>query len=74
MDSYKGKGATVIGWGKTSGKQNVSSVEILKELEGTVVSQKECQETFGSGKDKVEVGWPKMCFRSDGAACHGDSG
>ena len=55
MDSYEGKGATVIGWGKTSGKQNVSSVEILKELERTVVSQKECQETFGSGKDKVEL-------------------
>ena len=26
------------------------------------------------GKGRVEIGGPKMCFKSDGSSCHGDSG
>ena len=74
VDSYGGSKATVIGWGKTSGKQSFSSARVLQELGVSVVSQKECQRTWSSGRGRVEVGGPKMCFKSDGASCHGDSG
>jgi len=74
VQSYGGSKATVIGWGKTSGKQSFSSARILQELEVSVISQGECQKTWSSGRGRVEIGGPKMCFRSDGASCHGDSG
>ena len=72
--SYAGSKATVIGWGKTSGKQSFSSARTLQELGVTVISQAECQRQWSYGKGRVEVGGPKMCFKSDGASCHGDSG
>ena len=74
VDSYGGSKATVIGWGKTSGKQSFSSARVLQELGVSVINQKECQRTWSSGRGRVEVGGPKMCFKSDGASCHGDSG
>eukprot|EP00092_Neocalanus_flemingeri_P041780 GFUD01045505.1.p1 GENE.GFUD01045505.1~~GFUD01045505.1.p1 ORF type:complete len:337 (-),score=90.22 GFUD01045505.1:62-1072(-) len=74
VDSYAGDKATVIGWGKTSGKQSFSSARILQELGVTVISQAECQRQWSYGRGRVDVGGPKMCFRSDGASCHGDSG
>ena len=69
--SYGGQTATVIGWGKTSGSQAQSSARILQELEVTVISQEECQRQWSSGRGRVEVGGPKMCFTSSGASCHG---
>eukprot|EP00092_Neocalanus_flemingeri_P041776 GFUD01045501.1.p1 GENE.GFUD01045501.1~~GFUD01045501.1.p1 ORF type:complete len:330 (-),score=90.11 GFUD01045501.1:62-1051(-) len=72
VESYAGDKATVIGWGKTSGQS--SSARILQELGVTVISQAECQRLWSSGRGRVDVGGPKMCFRSDGASCHGDSG
>eukprot|EP00092_Neocalanus_flemingeri_P041775 GFUD01045500.1.p1 GENE.GFUD01045500.1~~GFUD01045500.1.p1 ORF type:complete len:330 (+),score=90.25 GFUD01045500.1:165-1154(+) len=72
VDSYAGDKATVIGWGKTSGQS--SSARILQELNVTVISQAECQRQWSYGRGRVDVGGPKMCFRSDGASCHGDSG
>ena len=69
--SYQGQTATVIGWGKTSGTQSQSSARILQELEVTVISQEECQKQWSSGRGRVEVGGPKMCFTSSGASCHG---
>jgi len=74
VTSYAGSKATVIGWGKTSGKESFSSARTLQELSVTVISQQECQRQWSYGKGRVEVGGPKMCFRSDGASCHGDSG
>eukprot|EP00092_Neocalanus_flemingeri_P041779 GFUD01045504.1.p1 GENE.GFUD01045504.1~~GFUD01045504.1.p1 ORF type:complete len:337 (+),score=89.06 GFUD01045504.1:33-1043(+) len=74
VESYAGDKATVIGWGKTSGKQSFSSARILQELGVTVISQAECQRQWSYGRGRVDVGGPKMCFRSDGASCHGDSG
>jgi secreted trypsin-like serine protease len=72
--SYAGERATVIGWGKTSGKQSFSSARVLQELNVTVVSQEECQRQWSYGKGRVDIGGPKMCFTSDGSSCHGDSG
>lgn len=72
--SYAGSRATVIGWGKTSGKQSFSSARTLQELEVSVISQEECQRQWSYGKGRVEIGGPKMCFKSDGSSCHGDSG
>jgi len=72
--SYAGSKATVIGWGKTSGKQSFSSARTLQELEVSVISQEECQRQWSYGKGRVEVGGPKMCFKSSGSSCHGDSG
>ena len=66
--------ATVIGWGKMSGTEKTSSARYLQELDVNVISQNECQRQWSYGKGRVEVGGPKMCFRSDGASCHGDSG
>merc|ERR1719427_171898 len=74
VDSYAGSRATVIGWGKTSGKQSFSSARTLQELEVLVISQEECQRQWSYGKGRVEIGGPKMCFKSDGSSCHGDSG
>jgi len=74
VDSYAGAKATVIGWGKTSGKQSFSSARILQELGVTVISQEECQRQWSYGRGRVDIGGPKMCFKSDGASCHGDSG
>jgi len=71
--SYAGSQATVVGWGKTSGTTR-QSAKHLQELDVTVISQEECQTQWSYGKGRVEVGGPKMCFRSDGASCHGDSG
>jgi len=72
-DSYAGTKATVIGWGKTSGNTRKSAKE-LQELGVRIISQEECQTQWSYGKGRVEVGGPKMCFRSEGASCHGDSG
>ena len=72
--SYAGSRATVIGWGKTSGKQSFSSARTLQELEVSVISQEECQRQWSYGKGRVEIGGPKMCFKSAGSSCHGDSG
>lgn len=74
VDSYAGTKATVIGWGKTEGGGSRSSARRLQELGVTVISQEECQTQWSYGRGRVEVGGPKMCFRSDGASCHGDSG
>lgn len=74
VNSYAGSKATVIGWGKTSGKQSFSSARTLQELGVTVISQAECQRQWSYGRGRVDVGGPKMCFKSDGASCHGDSG
>jgi len=74
VDSYAGTRATVVGWGKTSGSERQSSARILQELGVTVISQEECQRQWNYGRGRVEIGGPKMCFRSDGASCHGDSG
>ena len=74
VDSYAGTKAKVIGWGRTSGKQSFSSARLLQELGVTVISQAECQRQWSYGRGRVDVGGPKMCFRSDGASCHGDSG
>eukprot|EP00092_Neocalanus_flemingeri_P041778 GFUD01045503.1.p1 GENE.GFUD01045503.1~~GFUD01045503.1.p1 ORF type:complete len:337 (+),score=95.16 GFUD01045503.1:113-1123(+) len=74
VESYAGDKATVIGWGKTSGKQSFSSARILQELGVTVISQAECQRQWSYGRGRVDVGGPKMCFKSEGASCHGDSG
>lgn len=74
VESYAGEKATVIGWGKTSGKQSFSSARVLQELNVTVVSQEECQRQWSYGKGRVDIGGPKMCFKSDGASCQGDSG
>jgi len=74
VDSYAGTNATVIGWGKTSGSSVKSSARVLQELEVTVISQEECQRQWSYGRGRVEIGGPKMCFRSSGASCHGDSG
>jgi len=74
VDSYAGTRATVVGWGKTSGSQRRSTAKILQELGVTVISQEECQRQWSHGRGRVEIGGPKMCFRSDGASCHGDSG
>jgi len=71
--SYEGQPATVIGWGRTAGKAG-SSARFLQELDVTVISQEKCQEQWGYGRGRVEVGGPKMCFKSSGASCHGDSG
>jgi len=71
--SYAGQPATVVGWGRTEGKQG-SSARYLQELEVEVISQSKCQEQWGYGRGRVEVGGPKMCFKSKGASCHGDSG
>jgi len=73
VESYEGTRATVIGWGKTSGSTS-SSAKSLQELGVTVISQEECQTQWSFGRGRVEVGGSKMCFRSDGASCHGDSG
>jgi len=73
VDSYAGKTATVVGWGRTAGKSG-SSARYLQDLEVNVISQKECQKQWGYGRGRVEVGGPKMCFKSSGASCHGDSG
>jgi len=74
VESYAGQRATVIGWGKTSGQESFSSARILQELGVEVISQAECQQQWSYGNGRVEVGGPKMCFRSEGASCHGDSG
>jgi len=74
VESYAGTRATVVGWGKTSGSERKSSARILQELGVTVISQEECQRQWSYGKGRVNIGGPKMCFRSDGASCHGDSG
>jgi len=74
VDSYAGTRATVIGWGRTSGQQSFSSARFLQELGVTVISQAECQSQWSYGRGRVEVGGPKMCFSSEGASCHGDSG
>merc|ERR1712179_400903 len=74
VDSYDGTKATVIGWGKTEGGSKRSSARQLQELSVNVISQAECQKQWSFGKGRVEIGGPKMCFRSDGASCHGDSG
>ena len=74
VSSYAGLTATVIGWGKTSGSQSQSSARILQELQVDVISQEECQRQWSYGRGRVEVGGPKMCFTSQGASCHGDSG
>jgi len=72
--SYVGETATVVGWGKTSGGGSGSSSRYLQELNVNVISQEECQTQWSWGNGRVEVGGPKMCFRADGAPCHGDSG
>jgi len=74
VESYAGSKATVIGWGKTSGKQSFSSARTLHELGVTVISQAECQRQWSFGRGRVDIGGPKMCFESDGASCHGESG
>ena len=74
VETYAGERATVIGWGKTSGKQSFSSARVLQELGVTVVSQEECQKQWSYGKGRVEIGGPKMSFKSDGSSCQGDSG
>jgi len=74
VESYAGTKATVVGWGKTSGKEAKSSARILQELGVTVISQEQCQRQWSYGRGRVEIGGPKMCFESDGASCHGDSG
>jgi len=74
VESYEGTKATVIGWGKTEGGSKRSSARRLQELAVNVISQAECQKQWSYGKGRVEVGGPKMCFRSEGASCHGDSG
>jgi len=88
--SYAGQNATVIGWGKTVGQGRSSSSRYfqrwrqyltrkstarhLQELSVNVISQQTCQNHWFWGNGRVEVGGPKMCFRSSGAPCHGDSG
>lgn len=72
--SYVDRNATIIGFGKTSGGDSSSSARYLKELNVNVISQEECQIQWSWGRGRVEVGGPKMCFRADGAPCHGDSG
>ena len=57
--SYAGSRATVIGWGKTSGKQSFSSARTLQELEVSVISQEECQRQWSYGKGRVEIGGPR---------------
>jgi len=74
VESYDGTKATVIGWGKTEGGSKRSSAKGLQELSVNVISQAECQKQWSFGKGRVEIGGPKMCFRSEGASCHGDSG
>ena len=74
VESYAGVKATVIGWGKTSGQRSFSSARTLQDLEVTVVGQAECQRQWSSGRGRVDVGGPKMCFKSEGSSCHGDSG
>lgn len=71
--TYNGRTATVVGWGRTEGKSG-STPRYLQELEVNVISQQQCQSQWSHGKGKVEVGGPKMCFESQGSACHGDSG
>jgi len=74
VTSYAGQSATVVGWGRTDGDSSRSSARYLQDLEVNIISQEECQNQWGYGKGRVEVGGPKMCFRSTGASCHGDSG
>jgi len=74
VDSYADTRATVVGWGKTSGSERKSSARILQELGVTVISQEQCQRQWSYGRGRVEIGGPKMCFESEGASCHGDSG
>ncbi|XP_023336265.1 chymotrypsin-like protease CTRL-1 [Eurytemora carolleeae] len=73
VESYEGQKATVIGWGRTEGKDGISARH-LQELDVEIISQETCQTQWGYGKGRVEIGGPKMCFRSSGASCHGDSG
>jgi len=72
VESYADSKAVVIGWGKTAAGSD--SARKLQELDVNVISQAECQEQWSYGRGRVEVGGPKMCFRSSGASCHGDSG
>jgi len=74
VPSYEGQSATVVGWGRTDGDTRSSAARVLQELDVNVISQEECQSQWGYGKGRVEIGGPKMCFRSTGASCHGDSG
>jgi len=74
VSSYAEQTATVVGWGRTDGDSSHSSARVLQELDVNIISQEECQTQWGYGKGRVEVGGPKMCFRSTGASCHGDSG
>jgi len=74
VPSYEGQSATVVGWGRTDGDSRSSAARVLQELDVDVISQEECQSQWGYGKGRVEIGGPKMCFRSQGASCHGDSG
>jgi len=71
--SYAGQTATVVGWGRTEGKKGTSA-RYLQDLEVNIISQAKCQEQWGYGNGRVEIGGPKMCFKSKGASCHGDSG
>jgi len=73
VPSYAGQTATVVGWGRTEGNQG-SSARYLQELDVNIISQAKCQEQWSYGRGRVEVGGPKMCFKSSGASCHGDSG
>lgn len=73
VNSYAGRTATVVGWGRTEGKTGASA-RYLQDLEVNVISQEKCQDQWGYGRGRVEVGGPKMCFKSTGASCHGDSG
>jgi len=72
VESYADTKAVVIGWGKTAAGSD--SARRLQELDVNVISQAECQKQWSYGRGRVEVGGPKMCFRSSGASCHGDSG
>jgi len=71
--SYAGQTATVIGWGRTEGNKG-SSARYLQELDVNIISQEKCQDQWSYGRGRVEIGGPKMCFKSSGASCHGDSG
>lgn len=88
--SYAGQTATVIGWGKTVSQGQSSASKYfqawrqyltakikkrpLQELSVNVISDRECQNYWSWGRGRVEIGGAKMCFRSGGAPCHGDSG